>query len=520
MNSTIIIDKADADPIVSATPTENYMRSDHPPLQFWQIWNMCFGCIGIQFGFALQNANVSRIFQTLGASIDDIPILWVAAPVTGLLIQPIIGYMSDKTWGRMGRRRPYLLLGAIASSLALFIMPNSSALWIAAGMLWVLDASLNISLGPSIAIVGDMLPKEQRAMGFSVQSFFIGISAVTASALPWLLTNFAGVSNIAPEGSVPAAVTYAFYIGGTILLLSVIWTICTTREYAPEEMARLRQYQPDQRESVTEPQCDCKLFFRIGRTALLVGLVGSGGVLAFQFDAKLHVLTMGIALFGALQYAAGQLLALGRVDNALFQISQDLLTMPRTMKQLAVVQFLSWFALFTMWIYGTPAVTSHHYHTSDTASLAYSTGADWVGALFAAYNGFAALAAISIPYMVKITSRKTAHMINLLLGAGALISFLFIQNPLWLLLPMVAMGFAWASILSMPYAMLSCSLPRHKMGVFAGIFNLFIVMPQILASSILALVVRSLFGGQTIYAMVLAGVFMILAAIATGFVDD
>ena len=493
-------------------------QSDHPPLEFWQIWNMCFGFIGIQFGFALQNANVSRIFQTLGASIDDIPILWVAAPITGLVIQPVIGYMSDRTWGRLGRRRPYLLCGALTASLALFIMPNSSELWIAAGMLWILDASLNISLGPAVALVGDTLPRKQRALGFSVQSFFIGVSAVTASALPWLLTNFMDVSGTSAVGSVPASVTYAFYIGGAVILASILWTIVTTREYSPEELANFRP--PMEAANQAEPVCDAETFRRSGLIFFGIGFAGSVCIAQLGFDAKLYILTAGILLFGIVQLIAGKMRTLGYVNNALFHISQDLLSMPRTMKRLAVVQFLTWFALFSMWIYGTPAVTSHHYHTLDTSSLAYSNGADWVGALFAAYNGFAALAAIAIPSMVKRTNRKITHMINLCLGAVGLISFVFITDPVWLLLSMVAMGFAWASILSMPYAILSCSLPRHKMGVFAGIFNLFIVIPQILASSILALVVHHLFAGQTIYVMVLAGIFLLLAAIATGFVTD
>ncbi len=518
MKSTLATNPSESALGDSTPAIARVQQIDRPPLQFWHIWNMCFGFIGIQFGFALQNANVSRIFQTLGASVDDIPILWVAAPITGLLIQPVIGYMSDRTWGRLGRRRPYLLCGALCASMALFIMPNSPTLWVAAGMLWVLDASLNISLGPAVALVGDTLPRGQRALGFSVQSFFIGISAVTASALPWLLTNLMDVSNTSEAGAVPASVAYAFYIGGSLLLASIAWTVITTREYTPAELANFKLSQGASED--TEPDCEPQRFKRSGIAFFSIGMVGTFCI-AFQgFDAKLYVLTLGILCFGTLQLIAAKMRVGGYTNNVLFHICRDLLCMPRTMKQLAVVQFLTWFALFTLWIYGTPAVTSHHYHTTDSSTLAYSDGADWVGALFAAYNGFAALAAIAIPVMVKHSSRKITHMINLSLGGLGLMSFIFIQDPVWLLVPMVAMGFAWASILSMPYAILSCSLPRHKMGVYAGIFNLFIVIPQILASSVLALVVHHFFAGQTIYAMALAGGFLLLAALAMGFVID
>lgn len=491
-----------------------------PQLSFWQIWNMCFGFIGIQFGFALQNANVSRIFQILGASIDDIPILWVAAPLTGLLVQPIIGYLSDKTWNRFGRRRPYLLFGAVAATLALFIMPNSPTLWIAAGMLWVMDASLNIALGPSIAFVSDMLPEEQRSAGFSMQSFFIGISAVVASALPWILSNWFGVSNTAADGVVPPSVIYAFYLGGGVMLLSIAWASYTTKEYSPEQIAAFSRWRALAASAKAEPITKEIYFFRNGSVFFIIGLAGAAIIAQQRLDPKLFILATGIALFGVLQLVTGFMHKQGHTQNGIYQVTLDLLRMPKTMQQLAVVQFLSWFALFSMWIYGTSAVTSYHYETVDPNSLRYNEGADWVGVLFAAYNGFAALAAVAIPFLVRKTNRKITHMINLCLGALALMSFVVIKDPQWLLVSMVAMGFAWASILSMPYAILSCSLPAHKMGIYAGIFNFFIVIPQILASSILALIVRELFAGQTIYAMVLAGVCMLLAAVATGFVTD
>ena len=489
-----------------------------PQLGFWQIWNLCFGFFGIQFGFALQNANVSRIFQILGAPIEEIPILWVAAPVTGLLIQPVIGYMSDKTWNRHGRRRPYILYGAIAATLALLVMPNSPELWIAAGMLWVLDASLNIALAPSIALVSDMLPDEQRSAGFSMQSFFIGVSAVVASALPWILNNWLDIANTAPQGQVPPSVTYAFYLGAAILLLSLLWSSYRTREYSPAQMAAFQRRRDEQQADPSEQHYPG--FTRWGMIFLGAGTLASILIPAVGLDAKLYPLSFGIALFGLLQLAAGVLQNSGRTDNALYHITRDIVLMPRTMRQLALVQCLSWFALFSMWIYTTAAVTAHHYHSTDPTSVAYNKGADWVGVLFAAYNGFAALAALAIPLLVRKTNRKITHMINLCLGASGLISFLFIRDPQWLLLAMVGVGFAWASILALPLAILTSALPPAKMGVYAGIYNFFIVIPQILASSILALVVSKLFGGQPIYALVCAGAFMILAAIATVFVDD
>ncbi|WP_346837698.1 MFS transporter [Microbulbifer sp. SAOS-129_SWC] len=489
-----------------------------PQLSFWQIWNMCFGFIGIQFGFALQNANVSRIFQSLGASIEDIPILWVAAPITGLLIQPVIGYLSDRTWTRFGRRRPYLLAGAVAASLALFAMPNASSLWVAAGLLWILDASLNVMLGPAIALLGDMQPDRQRSTGFLMQGFFIGVSAVVASALPWMLHNWLAVGDSGAAGIAPS-VTYAFYVGGLIMLASVIWTALRTREFNPQQLAELASGD----NAVSLPDSEARppgsSSFASGGL-LLAGAVGALLVELLGAERQLHILCAGAALFGALQLGARWMHHRGATSNAAYQFTRDLMQMPTTMRQLAVVQFFTWFALFCMWIYGTPAVASYHFGALAADSAAYNRGADWVGVLFSAYNGFAALAAVAIPLLVRVSNRKICHCINLCLGATALMSFYWIHDPTLLLLPMVAMGFAWASILSMPYAILAGSLPAHKMGVYAGIFNFFIVIPQILASSTLALVIHHFFADQTIYAMVLAGVLMLGAAIATLFVQD
>lgn len=497
---------------------DQIIMKQKPQLQFWQIWNLCFGFFGIQFGFALQNANVSRIFQILGAPIDEIPILWVAAPLTGLLIQPIVGYMSDKTWNHVGRRRPYILCGAIAATLALIVMPNSPELWIAAGMLWVLDASLNIALGPSIAMVSDMLPEEQRARGFSMQSFFISIAAVIASAMPWVLNNWLGIANTAPQGEVPPSVAYAFYIGASILLLSLCWSALRTHEYSPAELVAFTQLRhQSQVQDNNEPYA---YFTHYGSQFLVLGLGACAVIAIAALDSKLYILSIAVTLFGALQLAAGALQQQHRTDNGLYQITRAIVLMPRTMKQIALVQFLSWFALFSMWIYTTAAVTSHHYQSTDASSLTYNKGADWVGVLFAAYNGFAALAAIVIPFFVHLTNRKITHMVNLSLGAVGLISFVWIEDPRWLLFSMLGVGFAWASILALPLAILSNVLPAHKVGVYMGIYNLFLVTPQILASSTLALVLNYFFDNQAIYMLVCAGIIWIFAAVATAFIDD
>lgn len=429
---------------------------EKPRLSFWQIWNMSFGFLGIQFGFALQNANISRIFETLGASIDAIPILWMAAPLTGLLVQPIIGYMSDHTWGRLGRRRIYFLIGAVLASIALLFMPNSPVLWVAAGLLWVLDASINISMEPFRALVGDMLPSSQRTTGFAMQSFFIGTGAVIASALPYFLTNVFNVPNTAGPGEIPPSVEISFYVGAVAFLGAVAWTVIKTKEYPPETFEEFYPFDPESKKSE-------------------VGI---------------------IAIFN------------------------DFARMPKTMVQLALVQFFSWFALFAMWIYSTAAVTKHIYGTSDVTSALYNEGADWVGILFAAYNGFAAVMAFLLPPLANLTSRKIVHMISLTAGGVGLISMFYIQEPEMLIISMLGVGLAWASILSMPYAILAGSLPAHKMGVYMGIFNFFIVIPQITAAGILGYITRDFFDNEAIYAIVLGGASMLLAALLVLVVKD
>ena len=497
-----------------------------PTLRFWQIWNMCFGFFGIQIGFGLQNANVSRIFQTLGADIDAIPILWIAAPLTGLIVQPIIGYMSDRTWGRLGRRRPYFFFGALATTAALLVMPNSPALWVAAGMLWIMDASINITMEPFRAFVGDNLPHRQRTVGFAMQSFFIGVGAVLASAAPWILANWFSVSNVAEPGMVPPSVKLAFYLGAVFLFGAVMWTVFSTREYSPEE---LRAFEDEENEGRRDKAAQAAAdnapkaaagLFRNGAVWLVVGGALTAAIAQLGLEKELYILSLGGVVFGLMQIVAGFLKRGAWAQNPFSEIIDDLFLMPRTMKQLAIVQFFSWFALFSMGIYTTGAVTAYHYGTNDTSSALYNQGADWVGVLFAVYNGVAALAAIVIPVLAARTSRKTAHVVCLLAGGAGLASILLIRDPGLLWISMIGVGFAWASILSVPYAILSGALPAKKMGVYMGIFNFFIVIPQLTAASILGVLVRDLFDGKAIYALAVGGASMALAAAATFFVDD
>ena len=476
-----------------------------PNLSFLQIWNMCFGFMGIQFGFALQNSNVSRIFQTLGASVDDIPVLWIAAPLTGLLVQPIVGYFSDRTWNRLGRRRPYFLGGAILATLALLAMPNSPTLWIAAGLLWMLDASINISMEPFRAFVGDQLPSAQRPTGYALQSFFIGTGSVVASMLPWLLAHW-GVSNTAPPGGIPDTVKFAFYAGAVALFGAIGWTVLSTREYPPETLAAFEAapVPPHALGDSAATQRNGLLWLGAGAAALAV-------VYFAHIDKQLYLLAGGLFAYGALQVAVAR----SRSHNLFTEIVADMHAMPRTMRQLALVQFFSWFALFAMWIYTTAAVTEVHFGTNDTSSTAYNDGANWVGVLFAAYNGFAALAALLIAQTSKRLGLRVSHLVNLCLGGIGLISFLFIRDPQWLLASMVGVGFAWASILSLPYALLADSLPAEKMGVYMGIFNFFIVIPQLLAASVLGFLLKTFFGNAPINALLIGGVSLIVAGLCT-----
>jgi maltose/moltooligosaccharide transporter len=477
-----------------------------PQVTFWQIWNMCFGFMGIQFGLGLQNANVSRIFQTLGAEPDEIAGLWIAAPLTGLLVQPVIGYMSDRTWNWLGRRRPYFLAGAVLASIALIAMPHSPTLWIAAGLLWMLDASINVAMEPFRAFVADQLPESQRPAGYSMQSFFIGVGAVVASMLPWLLTH-AGVSNEGTtESPVPDSVRYSFEIGAVVLLGAILWTVARTREYPPATLHGFADATP--LSEGVEPGSANRSALR-GLIWSVVGGLGIVLVWRFALDRMLYVLAAMFAGWGVLLLVNSAL----RGRSALGTLIVDIDNMPRRMRELIPVQFFSWLALFAMWTQSTPAVTRVHFGAIDATGTAYNEGANWVGVLFAAYNGFAALAAFVIPRLVRRFGMRHSHLINLWLGGAALLSFLVIRDPRWLLLSMVGVGFAWASILSLPYALLAGSVPSRKMGVYMGIFNFFIVIPQLVIASVLGLLLNQFFGGQPIYALAIGGVSFFIAGL-------
>ncbi|MFN8356072.1 MAG: MFS transporter [Spirosomataceae bacterium] len=434
--------------------SESTVTVKKPKLSFWQIWNMSFGFMGIQFGFALQNANTSRIFATLGANPDEIPVLWVAAPLTGLLVQPVIGYLSDRTWHpTWGRRRPFFAIGAILATLALIIMPNSPALWVAGGMLWIMDASINVSMEPFRAFVGDMLPDEQRTSGFAMQSFFIGIGAVVASLLPSILTSI-GVENSAPEGMIPNSVKWSYYLGAIAFFGCVMYTVLKTKEYPPENMEEFLKEKNE-----------------------------------------------------------------GSFIDGFKETFLGIFKMPKVMRQLAVVQFFTWFALFCMWIYTTSAVTKNLYGTTDTSSDLYNEGANWVGVCFAVYSGISAVFSLVLPYIASKLNRKVTHLLCLLAGGIGLISINFINSPQLLLLSMVGVGIAWTSILSIPYAMLSGALPANKMGYYMGVFNFFIVIPQVCASLGLSKIMDSL-GWEPINIVVLGGVLLMIGGLMTLFVDD
>ncbi|PKP38089.1 MAG: MFS transporter [Bacteroidetes bacterium HGW-Bacteroidetes-14] len=420
---------------------------------------MTFGFLGIQFGFALQNANASRILQTFGADVEHLSWFWIAAPLTGMIVQPLVGHFSDKTWTKLGRRKPYFLVGAILASVALVFMPNSAmlahlmpAMMVGAGMLMIMDASFNIAMEPFRALVADLLPSDQRTLGFSIQTFLIGTGAVIGSWLPYILAEWIGVEKISAEGGVPDNVIISFYIGAAVLISSIIWTITKTKEYPPEKTA-------DEEKKKT---------------------------------------------------------------NGLVEIFSDFIAMPKTMKQLGIVQFFSWFALFSMWVFTTPAVAVHIYGTdiNDTTSELYQDAGNWVGIIFGVYNLVAAIYALLLPAIAKKIGRKLTHSVSLLLGGISLMSIYLIQDPNMLLIPMVGIGIAWGSILAMPYAILAGSLPAKKMGIYMGIFNFFITVPQILNGIVGGPIVKRFYDSQAIYAIVFAGICLLIAAASVVFVED
>lgn len=433
-----------------------------PKLSFWQIWNISFGFLGVQFGFALQNANVSRILSNLGADLHHLSLFWLAAPLMGLIVQPIVGYASDKTWNRLGRRLPYILGGALVSTLAMFLMPNAGmvvavmAPVVFGAMIFALmDGSFNVTFQPFRALVADMVPEDQRNLGYSIQSFLINTGAVIGSVLPYVLTNVLNVANEAPDGQVPASVIWSFYIGGTVLIVSVLVTVFKTKEYPPAEFAEYKNIsEEDQKEKSS-----------------FVQLIRS---------------------------------------------------MPKTMWQLAVVQLFAWFSLYLMWVYTTPAVAQHYWNTpvGDATSTAYNEAGNWVGIIFGAYSLFAALFSVAMPWLAKISSRKTVYALGLTAGAIGYVSMYFFDNPNMLIVSMVGVGIAWAAILSMPFAILSSALPAKKMGVYMGIFNFTIAGPQIISGLLGGSILKIFFHGQAIYILMIAGISMLLGALAVYFVDD
>lgn len=436
-------------------------------LSFWEIWNLSFGFLGIQMGFALQNANASRILQIFGAHVEELSWFWIVAPLTGLIVQPIIGYYSDKTWTRLGRRRPYFLTGAILASMGLIFMPNAAmftaflpALWVGAGMLMIMDASFNIAMEPFRALVADILPSDQRTLGFSIQTILIGIGAVVGSWLPYALTNWFGIANNAQPGEVPLNLLLSFIIGAIVLLVSIIITVVTTKEYSPEEMA----------------------------------LINANANEIIEEEKK----------------------------SSILDIFTDFKEMPLTMKQLSFVQFFSWFGLFGMWVFSTPAIAHHIYGLplSDSSSEAYQNAGDWVGVLFGVYNLVSAIYAFFLPAIAKKVGRKKTHTISLVIGGLGLVSIYIMPNQYWLILSMIGVGIAWASILAMPYAILAGAIPVKKMGVYMGIFNFFIVIPQIINALIGGPIVKYFYGGDAIYALIASGVSFLIAAMLVYKVKD
>lgn len=427
-----------------------------PHMNFWQIWNLSFGFLGIQFGWGLQMGNMSAIYEYLGAKPDELPILWLAAPMTGLIVQPIVGYLSDRTWGRFGRRRPYFLIGAILASLALVVMPYASTLWMAAGLLWILDASINVSMEPFRAFIADMLPKEQITRGYTMQSFFIGLGAILASLLPWLLINQFGMESTADGGSIPAFLKVSFTVGALAFFLAVLWTVTRVKEYPPEDLEAFKKMKTENR----------------------------------------------------------------GVGAAAKEILSNIVDMPKVMKQLALVQFFTWMGLFLMWFYFTVAVANDIYGAETPQSPAYAEGIAWANICFGFYSLITFLFSFILPEVANKTGKKVAHAICLVAGGLGLLSVGLIKDPNLLLLSMVGVGIAWTSTLAMPYAILAPKLQKDKVGVYMGIFNFFIVIPEILATLFFGLIMLHILDNDRILAVMVGGGSLLVAAIFALFVDD
>ncbi|MEX0342062.1 MAG: MFS transporter [Erythrobacter sp.] len=487
-----------------------------PHMGWGGLANISFGFFGIQIGFVLQNSNMSRIFQTVGASLDDLPALWVAAPLTGLIVQPIIGHLSDKTWNRFGRRRPYFMTGALLAALSLFLMPLAPAfaapLLFAAALLWVLDASLNIAMEPFRAFVGDMLDRSQHATGYAVQTAFIGAGAVVAAIFPWLLEQF-GVSNVAPAGEIPDTVRWSFWAGGMALFLAIGWTVLTTREYSPEQMAAF-----DPGHSVDSGHPVRALAAKNYAAALLWIALGAGVALMVNplgLEKEIYLLGGLLAAYGVLSAIAIAMAKQGRSANMLSSIVGDFSGMPETMKRLALVQFFSWSALFIMWIYSGPIVSQYFYGSADPTTPAYNEGANWWNLIYTVQNGVAAVAALALlPVLSRKFGKARTHMLCLLAGALGFLGYFVLRDPNLLILCEILKGIAWASILAMPYAILASSLPQAKLGIYMGLFNIFIVVPQLLVATIMGSVMNAFFPGEPIWTMLFAAASWTLAALA------
>ena len=484
------------------------MTPKRPRLGLAQLFNLSFGFFGIQIGFALQNANMSRIFQSLGESVDNLAVLWIAAPLTGLLVQPIIGHYSDRTWSRFGRRRPYFFAGALLATLALFGMPHAPVLLAAALLLWMLDASLNIAMEPFRAFVGDMLDKDQHTAGYAIQTAFIGVGAVVGSATPFLLDRM-GISNTG--AGIPDTVRYSFYIGGAALFASVLWTVVTTREYSPAQLAAFAGRDEGQLAAPPVPPAS-----RGGAVAWIVaGLAIAALVWATGLEKELYLLGGLLAAYGIARLVAGAMYARGQTDTLLTNIVGDFSGMPAIMKKLALTQFFTWSALFIMWIYTTPVVAQYAFGTTDPASAAYNQAGNWVGILFAVYNGVAALAALFVLQpLARAIGKVRTHALALAIGALGYASYFVVRDPVMLIGSEVAIGIAWASVLAMPYAILASSLPQAKLGIYMGLFNVFIVVPQLLVATVMGSVLKAFFPTEPIWTMAFAAAVMAFAALA------
>ncbi len=480
------------------------MHPTKPQLTAWQVCSICVGAFGIQFGFALPQANATRIFQNLGASLETVPLLWLAGPITGLLVQPLIGYYSDRTWTRWGRRRPYFLAGAALAAGALVAMPNATTLWMAVLALWVLDASLNLTMGPFRAFVADQMPPEQRANGYLTYMFFASVGAVIGSLLPWMFTQF-GASAVTPASGISDAVKYSFGVAAALLLSAVCWAAFTTREYPPE---MLEQF--DGPAGAPVAQVSPATMRRHAVIWLALAVVGFAAAQLAGARPALYVLVCACLAYGLFLAIASRSVR----ENAFTTILTEMESMSTSMRWLALVQFFSWFSLFAIFVYTAPAVAAMHFGASSPGTPAYEAGANWAGVLFATYNGLAALAALIVPFFVRRLGLHVAHRINLWLGAAGLLSMLFIRDPRWLLASMLGVGFAWASIISLPYAMLANNLPSRKMGVNIGIFNIFIVIPQLLAVGVMALLLETFANGHAAGALVIGAIGWFLAGLA------